>query len=298
MSRLGLAPGLVRWVWDHPGNAGHRARGLSRLAGWQVWQVVTRRPWTVTLCGDRRLRCYPHSAASGVLYSGLPDWTEMHFVLDYLRAGDTFVDVGANVGVYSLLASAVPGVRVVAFEPSRQAWERLVENVALNGLTAADVEVVQAAVGEATGTVSLTIGRDATNKVVAPGDLVEMNGPVEQVDQVTLDAALTASRARAAAPVALVKIDVEGREADVLRGARRLLEADSPALLIENNHPGALAEELAGIGYTFHAYDPASRSLADIDPIRTRDPNVIAVRDLARAAERLRAGRRPPSLAR
>jgi hypothetical protein len=66
------------------------------------------------------LRCYPHStSASGVIYCGLPEWAEMRFLLDYLRPGEGFVDVGANIGTYSLLAASVPDVVAWAFEPSR-----------------------------------------------------------------------------------------------------------------------------------------------------------------------------------
>ena len=102
-----------------------------------MWQRVVHRPLILRLEGGLRMKCYPHShAAALVLYCRLPEWEHMCFVCDFIRPGDTFVDVGANVGTYSLLAAAIPDVRIVAFEPSTLASRRLQENVDLNGLRA------------------------------------------------------------------------------------------------------------------------------------------------------------------
>src|SRR5207253_10176338 len=113
----------------------HRARAIARFFAWQIWERTIRRPWNVQLTPDRVVRCYPHSAgASNVIYFRLMEWREMPFVLDYLRPGDVFIDVGANIGVYSLLASTIPDVEIVAFEPATLAYQRLLENVRINGL--------------------------------------------------------------------------------------------------------------------------------------------------------------------
>ena len=74
------------------------------------------------------LRCYPDSpSASAMIYChDSPDFHEMNFIRRYLRAGDTFLDIGANIGVYSLLAASRvgPSGRVVAFEPAKQASKK------------------------------------------------------------------------------------------------------------------------------------------------------------------------------
>ncbi|HEU4868343.1 MAG TPA: hypothetical protein VFV09_11510, partial [Actinomycetota bacterium] len=109
----------LRQIWTHPENRNRRARALAGYFGWQAWERTVRRPVTVKLTGGIKVRCHPHSPiASAVIYYGLADPAEMRFVLGYLQPGDTFVDVGANVGVYSLLAASVPDVRVLALEPS------------------------------------------------------------------------------------------------------------------------------------------------------------------------------------
>ena len=111
--------------------------GVARLAAWQVWQRATGRPFTVRTADGLRLKCYPHSPqASAVIYTGMPEYRDVHFVRDYLTAGDRFIDVGANVGVFTLTVASVAGSVAEAFEPSSTAFPRLVENIELNLLGA------------------------------------------------------------------------------------------------------------------------------------------------------------------
>lgn len=269
-------------IWSHPENRRRRCRALGRYAAWQVWERTAKRPWRVRLTTDRVLLCHPHSTiASGVLYYRLADYMEMRFLLHYLRPGDAFLDVGANVGVYSLLASSVPEVQVLGFEPSTLAYGRAQENLALNPV-AGQVRIVQRAVGAEPGTAMLTLGRDAVNEVVrAPGVAgVEAEVEVEPVEMVTLDAWLDAERFRR---VALVKIDVEGLEVDVLRGARRVIAAHSPALIVEVNDSAGLQAMLDDLGYTCWRYDPQRRQLESSAPDQHYHGNVIALRDVSEA---------------
>lgn len=271
----------ARFVWAHPANAGQRGAAMARFAGWQVWQRVARRPWTVTMHG-RSLRCYPHStSAVAVLYCRLPEWEDMRFVLDYLRAGDTFVDVGANVGVYSLLASAVEGVDVVAFEPSSDNRARLEENVRLNRLERRLV-VIGAAVGATEGEAAFTTGLDTVNHLLEPGD--STGGGTELVRTMTLDTALSTDvRGR----VSLVKIDVEGAEAQVLGGAEALIAEGSPTFIVERNEVGALGAFFAAHGYVTCRYEPLSRRLDACSVTDATGNNIIAVADLEQARARL-----------
>jgi FkbM family methyltransferase len=246
-----------------------------------VWQRVARRPVTVALPGGLRLRCHPHStAASSVLYTRLPEWEHMRFVRDALRAGDVVVDVGANVGVYSLLAAGRADVEVWAYEPSSLAFDRLVENVELNRL-GGRIHVRHAAVGAEAGVGRLTLGLDTTNRLV-PDDGAPP-GAVETVDVVRLDDDLPSLDG-----VTLLKIDVEGGELAVLDGAGKLLGASRPAVIVETSAPAMVGARLESVGYQPCTYDPASRSLrvapdwdgavqgrnllavADVDGVRSR----------------------------
>jgi FkbM family methyltransferase len=118
-----------------------------------------------------------------------------------IRRGDLFIDVGANVGTYSIWAAA-SGARVKAVEPDILSLERLHENVKLNPLLA--VEVIPAALADREGTVEFTEGLDTVNRI----------GPGTSVRALTLDLVLGQEHARG------VKIDVEGFEQLVLQGAK------------------------------------------------------------------------------
>jgi FkbM family methyltransferase len=152
----------------------------------------------------------------------------------FLESGSTFVDVGANVGVYTAWASrCVRGSgRVLAFEPVPATREYLEHVVALNAL--ANVRVVSKALGAGTGSVSLWVVPHASGltSVLAPVD--ESSARRVEVPMSTLDDEL--SIAGGATPT-LVKIDVEGYEMEVLRGAVRTLSADDgPAVVFETEH--------------------------------------------------------------
>ena len=171
----------------------------------------------------------------------------MHFVRDYLTAGDRFIDVGANVGVFTLTVASVAGSVAEAFEPSSTAFPRLVENIELN-LPGARVHAYRAAVGREPGTVHLTMGLDAMSRIV---DEAAHDVPSEEVELVSLDECFGDG-----GDVALVKVDVEGLEEDVLRGASNLLARVRPTLIIEANDRQAIARVLDPLGYRQYSYDP------------------------------------------
>lgn len=268
-------------VWKHPGNRGHRVRALARLAGWQVWERLTRRSWTVVLASVRRLRCEPHStSASGVIYFGLPDWEEMNLLLDFLRPGDVFIDVGANVGVYSLLASVVPDVETWAFEPSSDTAGEARANVTLNGMDDR-IHVVQAAVGAEPGEALLSVGLGTVNRLVADSN----GGAAETVPVVTVDGLVPESdRMR----VRMMKIDVEGTELDVLRGAQQAIESARPIIIAEANDVQGLAKWLSARGYRPFSYAPDRRELREVGWQALPTGNIVAVADLTLARQRLR----------
>ena len=75
-------------------------------------------------------------SAVWTIYDGVHEWEELQFCLRYLRPGDHFVDVGANVGVFStLVGTRIPGVRITAVEPFPPVREDLLANLALNDLS-------------------------------------------------------------------------------------------------------------------------------------------------------------------
>jgi FkbM family methyltransferase len=147
-------------------------------------------------------------------------------VRDHLRAGDVFVDVGANVGAVAFLAATIvgPAGRVLAVEPNPDNLQLLYRGILLNRFT--HVEVLPYAASDRRGVFALTGGTSNTH-VVGPRAADE---PGLFVQAVALDEAL-AHLPR----VDFVKMDIEGHEPQAFDGFRRTIARDRPTLLVEFN---------------------------------------------------------------
>ncbi len=287
-----MLAGAARWaaaIADHPANRGRRASALARAIAWQGWKRLGG-TIDLKLGGGVSLRCHPdsRSAARMIYCRNRPDYDEMIFMQRYLRPGDSFIDVGANVGVYTLLAAAMVGSsgHIDAFEPLPGALARLRENVARNRL--ANVTVHAAATGAEPGRATLLPGGDDT--VGRLGNAGET--AVIEVECVRLDDAINR-------PCAMGKMDIEGAEPLAFAGAARLLaDHNPPVWLIEIN--GALRafgwteagfrDRLEGAGYRLALYDADTFRLRPAEePWHERD-NCLAIADMALVERRLGHG--------
>jgi FkbM family methyltransferase len=164
----------------------------------------------------------------GDIYYGVGfEQGEVLFVKNIVGAGDVFFDIGANVGVYTLLASRLVGGngRVHAFEPLADAFALLKKNVESN--RAGNISLNSAAVGEAVGEMDLYVNTQAALTGLGRTNRGTLLG-VQKTPVWTLDHYARQSNVREAN---FLKIDVEGFEGHVLRGAADLLSA-SPDLVV------------------------------------------------------------------
>ncbi len=275
MNRIREAAGLLRFVLSHPANRGRPLPALARFMAWQAWKRLARRPRDLWFEDGYRLRAWPDSTvASLMIYCrGRPDWDEARFLLRLLRPGDGFVDVGAHIGTYSLLAAACVGPTgwVEAFEPAPDSAERFRCNLRLNDFPW--VTLHEAAVGQSSGTVRFTTDLKTINQIAIREEMASI-----EVPQVTLDEVLAGRRPTAA------KLDIEG--AEPLAGWERSLRQGSPmVLLIEVNdgirrfglHESELAEWLAERGYRIGLYHSDQRRIEWCAEPWTRRENILAV---------------------
>jgi len=173
-----------------------------------------------------------HSALDDQLRSGKFEVAETNFVTRFLRDGMIVLDIGAHHGFYSLLASKLVGPtgRVVAFEPSPRERVRLERHVRLNECKNVRIEGI--ALGASIGRAELFLVEgmeDYCNSLRPPA--VSAQTRTVSVDVTTLDEFLSRADIK---NVDLVKLDVEGAELDVLKGASNLLEhSRRPIFLIE-----------------------------------------------------------------
>jgi len=196
-----------------------------------------------------------------------------------LSRGKTFVDVGANLGIYALVASRIVGQsgRVIAFEPSVQSFPRLKQNIALNGIT--NVMALPAAVSDKTGRAWLYHGPDASQNSLGRNPFLEQKA--EEIVTESLDNAL---RQALVEHVDVMKMDVEGAEELVLCGANRVVTSLRPTIIFEINpqasmrlglSPRGAWDLLDSLGYDFFVSGPdGSLSKATSPPMNR---NVVAV---------------------
>jgi FkbM family methyltransferase len=207
------------------------------------------------------------------------------FLHSVLRPGMSFIDVGANDGYYSLYASRRVGAlgRVLALEPSAREYDRLLDNLRLNGIT--NVEAVRAAASRDSGTARLRVAeaRHAGHNTLGAFIYETALLREEQVPAVPLDALVAT---KGLTRIDVMKIDVEGAEQAVLEGARGIIGRDHPMILIEVldktlRRQGSSQEALLGLlrewGYETYAFDATSgRPIRAAAPIG-REENMVAV---------------------
>lgn len=220
---------VVRWTWNHPANRGRRAAAVARAAHFQLRSRITGQLRATRLGGATVLAERGFAASTKVVYGSPPDWAEMQAWRRILKPGDLFVDVGANVGTYTVWAADC-GARVLAVEPHRPTAARLSRNLALNGFEA---EIVHQALADRPGRRRMTADLDSLNH------LLDADQDGVDVPATTLDL-LLGDRSAAG-----LKIDVEGAEELVLRGAgRALAEGRLAVIQLEWNN----RSELLGLG--------------------------------------------------
>lgn len=276
------------FIWNHPLNQSSRLEALARFVRWQISSRFM--PGLIAFPFVEQTTLFAKggmTGATGNWYCGLHEVEDMGFVLHLLRPEDTFLDVGANVGSYTIIAAGAVGAGVVAVEPIPSTFEHLKRNVALNGLSGL-VSMKCLGLSDHSGTLRFTSDLDCVNHILADGEVLpSIEVPVTTLDELVGDSV----------PV-IIKIDVEGHELSVLRGAEKTLSAVGLlAVVMEINGSGArygvgdetLVAQMKAYGFEPYAYDPFDRRLVDAS---LAGGNTIFIRDPKLVEERVKSARR------
>ena len=270
----------IKRTYYHPLNRKRKLLSLIRYFKFGFYMRMNKNKMFVhKYIHNTKLLVGRKSTSSMLQYlNGLNDFEEMGLLLHFLTENDLFVDVGANVGVYSILASGVSKAKSIAIEPSYETGNILKQNIAINNL-GDKITPVNYIIGNQSGKVSFTKGLDSINRVVRETDDIKNT---ELHDEETLDNILNNMTPN------LIKIDVEGYEVNVLKGALNTLKkADLKILLIETNGLSSkykLNEDdifsiLQEYGFTPYSYSPFERRLIQNDK-NTKHDNTIFIRDI------------------
>jgi FkbM family methyltransferase len=271
-----------RFIRQHPLGKRKTSAALFRWVRWQVLSRTRKGPIIVPFANDAVLAASSGmSGASGNIYCGLHEFPEMSLLLHFLRSEDLFLDIGANIGSYTVLAGKAIGAHCLACEPVPTTFEALTRNIAVNRIEG-NVDAKRIAVGDAEGSILFSTDRDSRNSVVGQ----DYSGHTERVPCVTLDQLLPTTNG------SMWKIDVEGYERQVLAGATAAIAQPQLRVIIcENGSGGWISEFLQTRGFHLAAYDPFTRKLEPISDTGN-NLNSIWVRDFDYVQERCRTA--PP----
>jgi len=266
--------GFVRYsipvFLNHPLWRGRRLQPFVRFARLQLIFALGER--RVYLRWIDRLMLPMEKGDTGLTsnyYLGLHEFEDMSFAIHLLRQGNIFIDVGSNLGSFSLLASGVSKANSFAFEPVPATYDRLTENIGVNFLgdkiVAKRLALSTPLNGLNQAKLRFSSDRGCMNSFVDDS----YTGSAICVDVSTLDI-----ECKNLAPV-LIKIDVEGFEEDVLEGASETLAKSSLLAVIIEGQTDRVNRFFKGAGFVDVNYIPLSRR---IEPHAKRFSNRIWIK--------------------
>ncbi|AXG71344.1 methyltransferase FkbM domain protein [Kordia sp. SMS9] len=263
---------------SHPLINGNANGALFRYIKFNVIQTI--RPKDRVYKWIHGLKFYAKKGDAGIvsnIYIKLADYEDSMFVMQHLDENDLFVDIGANVGHFSLLASGVSKARTIAIEPIPNTYQKLLRNIKLNALEE-KVRCLNIGLGEETGELKFTKGFDVMNRVALENENIPtISVPIEKLDDVLKNETPT-----------FLKIDVEGFEFFVLKGATETLQKPSlKYILLEFNNSGdkfgitdaQVFEFVTSFGFKPISYDVAEEKIALESSFRTDKFNTIFMRE-------------------
>lgn len=278
---------ILKIIWKHPLNKRRRIASLFKFFKFQIIGRLKKSRTKITWIQGLQFYASPGETGMTInIYCSLSEPNEMLFMLHYLRDSDLFFDIGANAGSYSILARGIINCHVYSFEPVIKIRERLIDNLELNNFSTDDVQPF--ALGAKSGLVKFTNELDATNHVLR----ISEDSSSDIVKMVTLNDYAYLSF------VSLIKIDVEGFEMEILKGASEFLrKKDLNAIIIETNGSTEkygssnieIQEYLSEFDFFPVRYHPVGRLILPLNKVNDIG-NTIFVRDVEIVKRRIQSG--------
>ena len=231
----------LRSVWRNPGNRGQRGRRLIRALNWQLSKRLRPGPRTLHLANGAFFRAHSDCVvSSSLVYADWPEFHEIMFIRKTLEPGDAAIDIGANVGhILLAISDMIPPSELFAFEPTPVSFDRLRENWLLNRWPTDNL--YQIAIGEAAGTMYIKNTSTPTTTNALETEQRECTIPVRVAP---LDSLIDLWRGLT---IGLLKIDVEGFERAVFRGARIFFQTFCPKLVMFESLDRKLDPEIGDV---------------------------------------------------
>lgn len=267
---------LIKFIVNHPLNLNNKVGALIRFAKWQINTRLNEYPIIYDFTENSKfIISKGMTGATQNLYCGLHEFHDMGFLLHLLRPDDLFVDIGANVGSYTILASAEIKANSISIEPVPSTYVNLKNNLLINDIQNR-VQLLNIGLGSNIGNISFTNSHDTMNHVAVNGEEGTIEVKINTLDNIIKDQL----------PI-LLKIDVEGFETEVLKGAEKTLSSkDLKAIIIELNGSGnrygydeqKIHQKLLELDFLPYKYEPFKRKLTSVTSFGSH--NTIYIRDI------------------
>lgn len=269
-------------ILNHPLNRKQKVKAAGRVLWWKANQLFFHLPAVVTLHNTKmQLICTPESSyGSLVVYCNLPEYREMIFLQKTLKSNSIFVDIGANVGAYTILAAAIiTKGKIYSFEPMSSVLGTLYQNIRINNLEDR-VKVIKKVASDKTG-----YERFVSHNISEYSHIsIDKTSKSALIPSTKLDDFFKGLKIPF---IDAIKIDVEGAEWKVLKGFENYLKSGKVGrLIVELNRRNTLfkgdsnqiIEYLRKFKYTVYSINDklALKKIDKVDPEQTL--NVIAMR--------------------
>jgi FkbM family methyltransferase len=266
---------ISRYIASHPLTRTNQIDAWGRFVSWQIRSRLQEEIIVSWIAGQKLAVRRGMTGATGNVYAGLHEFTDMMLPLHFLREGDLFLDIGANVGSYTVLASGVRRSVTWAFEPGLGALRGLKRNIEINALHNL-VTIHEIALSDIAGDVPFTVGQDTMNRVAAVHETNTRMVSCRRLDDVI----------GGHSPL-MMKIDVEGHENAVILGAGTILAGGGLKVIALETLTPETEAMLATSGFERAYYDPFTRELRD-RPSTPPASNAVLVRDREFVSARLK----------
>lgn len=281
----------IQFIYYHPFTSRNKLVALKRYLTWQFATYILRYPVVYPFVENSKLIIHKGmTGATGNIYVGLHDFEEMGFLLHLLRKGDLFADIGANIGSYTVLASAVIGANTFCFEPVPSTFQHLLVNIKINGLEQI-TNAFNEGLGDKNATLKFSKNLDTINHVLSEDE--------KELDYIEVPVHTLDSRLGEFIPL-LIKLDVEGFEYQILQGGKNtLMNPSLKAIIIELNGSGnrygisdtTIHQFLNSFGFRPCEYYPFERQIQELKSFKNNG-NTIYVRDFDFVKQRIKEQRK------
>ena len=203
--------------------------GFVQQIGGKLFRIVPAGATVRILSGPNRGRKWIRGAAHCPEWLGIYEKENQRKIAGIVTQGMTVLDVGANVGFFTLLMSRLVGPtgRVFAFEPLPANAARLIHHIDINSLS--NVTVSEVAISREDGEASFSTGADCYHGRLEEDGTASVRVPIASIDSLLKSGRIVLPD--------FMKIDIEGAEFDLLQGCKVMFESNRPPILLSMHGP-------------------------------------------------------------